>query len=289
VLAAAVALAVASCGYSDGPPATDLTPAAEADPAQPTTAMGEPEQTTTVTVAVVSVADGDTVDVSSGETVRLIGIDAPEVGECGHQPAADRLTELVLGKDVTLVPGARDDVDRYGRLLRYVDVGSDDAGAQLLREGLAVPATTQPTVTAGTTGKPPTTPRRSHPPRARATRSRSRSRRMNATRRTTHAFPSSAMSTARAGAETARSTPEESGSSGRMSTTWTATATASAANSTSGARRAAPSRSRPRPAPREGWTGLANRRTPVMRLCLSAVTEVSRGRARTWACAVATR
>jgi endonuclease YncB( thermonuclease family) len=139
VLVAAVALAVAGCGYSGGPPATDLTPAAEAEPEQTPTATVEPEQTTTATVAVVSVADGDTVDVSSGETVRLIGIDAPEVGECGHQPAADRLTELVLRKEVTLVPGARDDVDRYGRLLRYVDVGSDDAGAQLLRQGLAVP------------------------------------------------------------------------------------------------------------------------------------------------------
>jgi hypothetical protein len=61
---------------------------------------------------------------------------------------------------------------------------------------------------------------------------------MNATRRTTHAFPSSAMSTAKAAAETARSTPEESGSSGRMSTTWIATATASAVSSRNAAGRA---------------------------------------------------
>jgi hypothetical protein len=59
----------------------------------------------------------------------------------------------------------------------------------------------------------------------------SRSRQMNATRHTTRASPSPATSTAKAGVETARSTPEESGSSGRMNTTWIATATASAANS----------------------------------------------------------
>jgi hypothetical protein len=80
----------------------------------------------------------------------------------------------------------------------------------------------------------------------------SRSRRMNATRRTTHAFPLPVTSTAKAGAETARSTPEEFGSSGRMNTTWIATATASAATSEAAAEeisaalhRAVPSLARP--------------------------------------------
>ena len=173
---AAVALAVAGCGYS-GSPTADLTPAAEAEPEQTSTATVEPEQPTTATVAVVSVADGDTVDVSTGETVRLIGIDAPEVGECGHQPAADRLTELVIGKDVTLVPGARDDVDRHGRLLRYVDVGSDDAGAQLLREGLAVPRYDSTDGYGGHDREASYYAEAVAPARARASRSRCRSRR----------------------------------------------------------------------------------------------------------------
>jgi endonuclease YncB( thermonuclease family) len=45
---------------------------------------------------------------------------------------------LVLDKDVTLVPGAADDEDRYGRLLRYVDVGALDAGLSLIEDGWAI-------------------------------------------------------------------------------------------------------------------------------------------------------
>jgi hypothetical protein len=80
-------------------------------------------------VSVVHVVDGDTVDVSTGERVRIIGIDTPERGECGYEAASDHLRSLVAGTSVVLVPGARDDVDRYGRLLRYVDtVGGIDVG-----------------------------------------------------------------------------------------------------------------------------------------------------------------
>ena len=86
---------------------------------------------------VTRVVDGDTVELGNGETVRLVGIDAPETGECGHDRAADRLARLVLGQPVRL--GRPDeDRDRYGRLLRYVDVGRQDAGLRLLKKGLAI-------------------------------------------------------------------------------------------------------------------------------------------------------
>ena len=49
------------------------------------------------------------------------------------------MERLTLGETVTLTPGAQDDVDRYGRLLRYVDVGEVDAGEVMLREGFAIP------------------------------------------------------------------------------------------------------------------------------------------------------
>lgn len=80
-----------------------------------------------VTWTVVAIVDGDTLDVRSSEGVeeriRVIGIDTPEKGECGFAAAADALSRLVLNQRVVLVAGARDDRDRYGRLLRYVDVG----------------------------------------------------------------------------------------------------------------------------------------------------------------------
>lgn len=89
------------------------------------------------TYLVTRVVDGDTVELGNGETVRLVGIDAPEVGECGYERAADNLARLALGKPVRL--GRSDeDRDRYDRLLRYVDVGAQDAGLWLIKNGLAI-------------------------------------------------------------------------------------------------------------------------------------------------------
>jgi endonuclease YncB( thermonuclease family) len=89
------------------------------------------------TFLVSRIVDGDTLELGNGETVRLVGIDTPEVGQCGYQAASDRLGALVLGKQVRLTV-SDEDRDRYGRLLRYVDVGSMDAGLRLIRSGLAI-------------------------------------------------------------------------------------------------------------------------------------------------------
>ena len=85
-----------------------------------------------------SVVDGDTVDLDNGERVRLVGIDAPEKGTCGADEATTALSEMVLGQEVTLEP-SDEDRDRYGRLLRYVVVNGEDAGGELLAQGLAIP------------------------------------------------------------------------------------------------------------------------------------------------------
>ena len=87
---------------------------------------------------VTRVVDGDTVEVAGIGTIRVIGIDTPERGECGYDKASQVMATLVLDRTVTLVPGARDDVDRYDRLLRYVDVDGTDAGLQLIRRGFAI-------------------------------------------------------------------------------------------------------------------------------------------------------
>lgn len=89
------------------------------------------------TFVVTHVVDGDTVDLDNGETVRLVGIDTPERGECGYDEARSALVDLVEGRRITL--GASDeDRDRYGRLLRYVDIGKVDAGLRLIKQGLAI-------------------------------------------------------------------------------------------------------------------------------------------------------
>ncbi len=92
---------------------------------------------------VTHIVDGDTIDVAGVGRIRVIGIDTPERGACGYESATLAMAALVNGRTVALAPGATDDADRYGRLLRYVDVGSSDggttdAGLELIRDGWAI-------------------------------------------------------------------------------------------------------------------------------------------------------
>ncbi len=91
-------------------------------------------------VGVVSrVIDGDTVDVEGIGRIRIIGIDTPDRGQCGYSRASDLMRSMVLGHRVQLTPSTgKDDRDKYGRVLRYVDVGGTDAGLEEIRQGLAV-------------------------------------------------------------------------------------------------------------------------------------------------------
>jgi len=70
---------------------------------------------------VLDVIDGDTLILASGERVRLICINTPELGDSGSYEAKDFLESLVLGKDVRLEKDVSER-DEYGRLLKYVYV-----------------------------------------------------------------------------------------------------------------------------------------------------------------------
>ena len=89
---------------------------------------------------VAAVTDGDTIKLTDGSTVRLIGIDAPETGTCEGNVAAEALrNDLVVGTPVTLTMGGDgEDTDKYGRLLRYVDVEGNDVGAWMISTGNAI-------------------------------------------------------------------------------------------------------------------------------------------------------
>ncbi len=89
---------------------------------------------------VVSVVDGDTIEVRVAgvtESVRIIGINSPERGECLADGATQWMRDRVEGRSVTLVQD-RSDRDQYGRLLRYVEVDGADAGVELVRAGMAI-------------------------------------------------------------------------------------------------------------------------------------------------------
>ena len=92
---------------------------------------------------VASVYDGDTLTLTSGRRVRLLQIDTPELGsgECYSRAARTALAGLVPpGARVALEPDpVLDQVDRYGRLLRYVIRGGTNVNLELVRRGAAAP------------------------------------------------------------------------------------------------------------------------------------------------------
>jgi endonuclease YncB( thermonuclease family) len=132
-LALVLNVVLAACGSVE--PSVTAPDLAPSDPSEPATGPSASWSVTTV-------IDGDTIDVLGPdgvtERVRLIGIDAPEFRDCGFEPAYDLMAALVLDRVVELVPGTREDRDRFGRILRYVDVDGVDAGLELIRAGLAV-------------------------------------------------------------------------------------------------------------------------------------------------------
>lgn len=84
---------------------------------------------------VVAVPDGDSIQLSDGRRVRLLGIDAPERGRCLADEAREKLKSVVLGKHVRLKDTVTDD---YGRVLAIVIVWPNIVvNREMLASGLA--------------------------------------------------------------------------------------------------------------------------------------------------------
>ncbi len=88
------------------------------------------------------VVDGDTLLLTNGARVRLIGADTPETVKPGHPveawgPEAKQFTdEFVAAGAVHLQPD-RERKDHYGRFLAYVWVDGRMLNEELIRAGLA--------------------------------------------------------------------------------------------------------------------------------------------------------
>lgn len=92
---------------------------------------------------IASVYDGDTVTLNTGEKIRLLQIDTPELAssECYGNEARSVLVALLKSKaGISLKEDPKlDKVDRYGRLLRYIFVGKTNVNLKLVEMGAAAP------------------------------------------------------------------------------------------------------------------------------------------------------
>ena len=91
------------------------------------------------TATVTRVIDGDTIVIDTGQRLRYIGIDTPEVHpvpEAWGAEAWQANRNLVEGKIIRLERDVTE-TDKYGRLLRYVYVDDILVNAELVKLGLA--------------------------------------------------------------------------------------------------------------------------------------------------------
>jgi micrococcal nuclease len=90
------------------------------------------------TTKVTRIIDGDTFETETGEKVRLIGINAPEISDIFGQEAKQYLSQLILDKNVELQSdNISNDRDRYQRLLRYIIVDGIDINKKMVSDGFA--------------------------------------------------------------------------------------------------------------------------------------------------------
>ncbi len=110
---------------------------------KPTIVTKEAASTEQTTVA--RTIDGDSVKLSSKQELRYIGVDAPEYNNCFGKEASEENKRLVDGKTIRLEKDVSQ-LDKYGRLLRYVYVGDLFVNEYLVRQGFSRVETVPPDV-----------------------------------------------------------------------------------------------------------------------------------------------
>jgi micrococcal nuclease len=109
-------------------------PNAHTSPGEPTTICGPSKAT------VASVIDGDTIVLDTGQKVRYLMVDTPEItsgkDDCYGDEARDYNEDLVLGQLVSLTYDV-ECTDAYGRLLAYVESSDGEMNTLLIERGFA--------------------------------------------------------------------------------------------------------------------------------------------------------
>jgi micrococcal nuclease len=85
---------------------------------------------------VPEVVDGDTIILSNGDHIRLLGINTPEIGMYFYQESKEVLEIIVLDRQVSLEKDISDR-DIYGRKLRYLFQGDIFVNLEMVKRGFA--------------------------------------------------------------------------------------------------------------------------------------------------------
>ncbi len=84
---------------------------------------------------VVQVIDGDSFKIGNDQTIRLLGLDAPEIGFCESKEAKDALTKKILNEKVILKELK---TDNYGRVMALVYAGNELINEYMIKNGFAL-------------------------------------------------------------------------------------------------------------------------------------------------------
>lgn len=85
---------------------------------------------------VEKVIDGDTIEISNGQKIRLIGINAPERGKYYYNESKKYLENLILNKKIRIEYDSKTK-DSYGRTLAYIIFENKNINIEILKNGFA--------------------------------------------------------------------------------------------------------------------------------------------------------
>jgi len=91
------------------------------------------DPTTTQALNVSRIIDGDTIQTSNNQIIRLIGINTPEKSMPFYQEATNYLTTLIQNKTIQAETYG---TDKYNRILAYIFLNEQNINEQILKQGL---------------------------------------------------------------------------------------------------------------------------------------------------------
>ena len=85
---------------------------------------------------VTRIIDGDNLELDSGQSVRLYGVNCPEKTQPLSQEAIDQTTKLALNQEIRIEYQPNYEKDRWGRILGYIFIGDTHLNQELVKSGL---------------------------------------------------------------------------------------------------------------------------------------------------------